>query len=87
MKKALVTCHVGRHYKKFGHYDIEALKELGYKVDFAANFDLPIDKVEENAGINLHQIDFSRNPFSPKNIKAYKQLKKLIDANCYDIIH
>lgn len=87
MKKALVTCHVGRHYKKFGHYDIEALKELGYKVDFAANFDLPIDKVEENAGIKLHQIDFSRNPFSPKNIKAYKQLKKLIDANCYDIIH
>lgn len=87
MKKALVTCHVGRHYKKFGHYDIEALKELGYKVDFAANFDLPIDKVEENAGIKLHQIDFSRNPFSLKNIKAYKQLKKLIDTNCYDIIH
>lgn len=86
MKKALVVCHMGRHYRKFGHYDIKPLQELGYEVHFAANFTLDIDKVEDDS-IVLHQVDFQRSPFSIKNIKAYKQIKKIIDENDFDIIH
>lgn len=86
MKKVLVTCHMGRHYKKFGHYDIQTLLELGCEVHFAANFKLDIDKVADNK-IFLHQIDFSRNPFSLYNFKAYFQLKKIINGNEFDLIH
>lgn len=87
MKKALVTCHVGRHYKKFGHYDIKTLVEMGYEVHFASNFELEIDKIKNCNDIKLHQIDFSRNPFSLRNIKAYKQLKKIINTENFDLIH
>ena len=86
MKKALVVCHMGRHYKKFGHYDIKPLQELGYEVHFAANFSLDIDKVEDDT-IKLHQVDFQRNPFSKENIKAYKQIKKILHQEKFDLIH
>ena len=86
MKKALVVCHMGRHYRKFGHYDIKLLQKLDYEVHFAANFDLDIDKVEDNT-IVKYQINFNRFPFSFKNYTAYKQLKKVILDNDYDIIH
>ena len=32
-------------------------------------------------------LDFARSPFSKSNIKAYKQLKQIIETNHYDIIH
>ena len=86
MKKALVVCHMGRHYRKFGHYDINPLQELGYEVHFAANFTLDIDKVSDDS-LKLHQVDFQRSPFSLKNINAYKQIKKIIKEGNYDIIH
>lgn len=86
MKKVLVTCHMGRHYRKFGHYDIITLLKLGCEVHFAANFNQELDKVIDDR-IYLHQVDFSRNPFSLKNIKAFKQVKKIINDNKYDLIH
>ena len=86
MKKALVVCHVGRHFRKFGHYDIKTLQELGYEVHFASNFNLDIDKVDDKSLI-LHQIDFQRNPFSLKNISAYNQMKKLLKENSFDLVH
>ncbi len=86
MKKVLVVCHMGRHYRKFGHYDIKPLQELGYEVHFAANFTMDIDKVDDDS-IILHQIDFQRSPFSLKNIQAYYQIKKLIESNDFDLIH
>jgi len=86
MKKALVVCHMGRHYRKFGQYDIKTLLNMGYEVEFAANFNLEIDKVNDKS-IKIHQVDFQRSPFSLKNIKAYRQLKKIINSNQYDLIH
>ena len=44
----------------------------GLELDFAEQaFDVP----------------FQRSPFSPKNLKAYRQLRKIIDEGGYDVIH
>ncbi|MCX4167986.1 glycosyltransferase [Enterococcus casseliflavus] len=86
MKKALITVHLGRHFKKFGHYDYQVLLDLGYEVHIASNFKDDLDHFFDDRVIK-HQVDFQRNPFSFKNIVAYKQLKLLLNSNSYDLIH
>lgn len=86
LKKVLITVHLGRHFRKFGHYDFEVLLNLGYEVHVASNFSDELDFFEDSRVIK-HQIDFDRNPFGKSNIRAYKQLKKLLSSNSFDIIH
>lgn len=85
MKKALVTCHLGRHFTKFGHYDMEVLLNMGYEVHIAANFKGKLDSYE-NHRVITHQVDFDRKPFKLSNIKAYSQIKKIINNYKFDII-
>lgn len=86
MAKVLVTAHLGRHFKIFGHYDYKVLLSLGHEVHIAANFHDEIDQFEDHNVIK-HQVDFSRNPFSFGNLKAMNQLEKIINKNQYEIIH
>lgn len=85
MKKALVTVHLGRHFRIFGQYDYQVLKELGYEVHVASNFSGELDHFEDSDAIK-HQVSFDRNPFSLSNIKAYFELKKIITNNKFDLI-
>lgn len=67
---------------------IKMLTEEGFKVDIACNYtDLPLDSLYSELGCAFHQIDFSRSPLSTSNIKAYKQLKSVIENGNYDIVH
>lgn len=67
---------------------IEMLVNKGNSVDIACNCNgLEVDSVFEKLGCSIHQIDFSRSPLSKENIKAYSQLKKLIEKGGYDIVH
>lgn len=67
---------------------IEMLVHEGNKVDIACNYsDLALDDFYKNLGCKYHQIDFSRSPLSLDNVKAYSQLKKLIEKGKYDIVH
>ncbi|WP_419961130.1 glycosyltransferase family 4 protein [Psychrobacillus sp. BM2] len=86
MAKVLVTAHLGRHFRIFGHYDYKVLLELGHEVHIAANFNDPIDQFEDDRVIK-HQIDFARNPYSKGNIRAYKQLVKLFEKIHFELIH
>lgn len=86
MAKILVTSHLGRHFRIFGHYDYKVLLEMGHEVHIAANFKDDIDNFDDQ-NVTKHQIDFIRNPFSIENIKAMRQLEKLLHDNYYDIIH
>lgn len=67
---------------------IRMLKEQGHEVHVAAKYNLDV-----KPGLSLENVDkvfnipFSRSPFSSDNIKAYKQLKKIIIENGYDVIH
>lgn len=80
---------MGRHLKIFSHSDLRIYKELGNEVHFASNFELEIDKPTDKDKLDfiLHDIPFSRSPYSFKNLKAYKKLKKLMYQEKYDLIH
>ncbi len=64
----------------------QVLLEKGFSVGIAANFS-KIDSSLKNNSIAYHHIDFVRNPFCFQNIKAYKQLLKLLKEEKYDVIH
>lgn len=88
MKKILITATVQSHICQFHLPLIKKLKEKGYCVDVAAknNLDLKPGLSLEGADI-VYDVPFSRSPMSTDNLKAYKELKKIIDKNNYDVIY
>ena len=89
MRKILLTATVQSHICQFHRPLAEMLREQGdVEVHVAAR-----DNLAEKNGLKLDFADkvfdmpFSRSPKSADNIKAYKQLKELINEEKYDIIH
>lgn len=88
MKKVLLVATVQSHIAQFHKPLIRWLESEGYQVDIAAKNNLALKP-------NLHletrgekfDIPFERSPFSPKNLKAYIMLKRLIDHGDYGIVH
>lgn len=87
MKKALLVATVQSHICQFHRPLIELLKENNYEVHVAAR-----DNLKEKNGLKLQYVDqvydipFSRQPLNKNNIESYRQLKKIINDNKYDII-
>ncbi|MGJ9459055.1 glycosyltransferase family 4 protein [Oceanobacillus sp. CF4.6] len=81
-KKILYCATVDYHFKAFHLPYMKWFKEQGWEVDVAAagTIDLPYTDSKYN-------IAMERSPFHRSNIKAYKQLKGVIDQNNYSIIH
>ena len=46
-----------------------------------------IRQVQADMGLVFHQVDFIRQPYDPRNIKAYRQIADIIDREQIDIIH
>lgn len=90
MKRALVVATVFK-FLNFEKSDIEILQSMGYEVHTATNMHeadwLQDDGSFDGVDIKRHQLDFGRSPFSMGNIKAFRQLKSLIDKGNFDIIH
>lgn len=90
-RKALVVCTVAC-FLTFELNDIRILRNLGYKVYVATNFNTyeeQHEKVKE-AGVPLecqYQVDFTRSPFTPQIMKAYRQLKEIVFTGQFDLIH
>lgn len=82
MKKILFTANTDRHILLCHIPYLKWLKENGYTIHLATNTDKEIPYVDKK--INL---EFTRNPFSIKNIKAIFKLKKIIKTEKYDVIH
>lgn len=86
--KVLLTASVLSHICQFHKPLIALLKEAGHSVHIGAR-----DNLAEKNGLSLPEVDavyninFHRSPFSPKNIPAYKELKRIIDREQFDIIH
>ena len=85
MPKILYTATVLSHLQLFHQPFMKLMKEHGYQVD-AASDTTPFTN-KELACDNSYDVCFPRNPFSLKTFKAYKQIKKIIQENNYDIIH
>lgn len=67
---------------------VEMLVHEGHRVEIACNYEeLPLDEKFGELGCTAYQIDFMRSPLSRHNVKAYRQLKSIIEQGQYDIIH
>lgn len=86
--KILYVTTISLTMNSFFKPHIEMLVSEGHQVDIACNdADLPLDALYGRLGCRSHRIDFSRSPLSPDNIRAYGQLKKVIEKGNYDIVH
>lgn len=87
-KKILLTATVQSHICQFHRPLVEVLHEYGYEVHVAAR-----NNLAEKNGLKLdfvervYDLPFSRSPKSPDNIKAYKELKTIIEQEQFEIIH
>lgn len=86
MKKMLFISNITRKITNFTIPSIEACKSMNYEFHLASNCSGFIDD-ESKYNVMLHHININRNPFSIKNIKAYKELINLIRQEKFDVIH
>lgn len=82
MKKVLFTATVDSHILAFHTPYLKYFKDNGYEVHVATNGDEEIPYCDKKI-----KISFERSPFKINNLKAIKQLKKVINKEKYDIIH
>ena len=82
MKKVLFTATVDSHILHFHIPFLKLFKDNGYEVHVATNGSEKIPYCDVK-----HVISFERSPFKLNNIKAIKELKKIINTEKYDIIH
>jgi glycosyltransferase involved in cell wall biosynthesis len=98
MNKVLIVTSVASMVDQFLLPSMLLLQDMGYKVDVACNFEkgntCNAERVEElkkkldDCGISFYQIDFARNVFQlAQNKLAYGQLRSVITANDYKLIH
>lgn len=98
MKKVLLVASVISFIEWFNKENVDFLNnELDCEVHIACNFDYMDDTDEgrtreyiarlESKGVVLHNIAFARSPLKTENLNAYKQLKRIINSNSYDLIH
>lgn len=88
MKTLYVATVVKTHIKEFHIPYLKMLKSMEWDTSVAAKNDF---ENTEDCDIpycdNYFDIHFERNPFHPRNIKAYKELKGIIQSHSFDIIH
>lgn len=83
MKRKILFCAtVDYHFKAFHLPYLKWFKEQGWEVHVAANGDLPLPYVDHKYNLSI-----SRSPISASNLQAYKELKRLMDTNQYEMIH
>ena len=89
MKKVLfVATVVKTHIMEFHIPYLKMFKEMGWETAVAArnDYENPADCIIPYCD-SYYNVPFERNPLKPGNLKAYKELKHIIDEGEYDIIH
>lgn len=81
-KKVLFTATVDSHIELFHLPFLKYFQENGYETHVATNGKKNIPYTDKK-----HTISFERSPLKPQNLKAFKQLKAIIDNEKFDIIH
>lgn len=81
-KKVLFSATVDSHILHFHVPYLKLFKEKGYEVHVATNGNEKIPYCDKK-----HIISFERSPYKLNNLKAIKQLKKIIDEENFEIIH
>lgn len=97
-KKVLIVASVVSFIEWFNKENVDFLnRDLECDVHIACNFDYMEDTDEFRTirymdrlcaeGITLHNISFTRSPLSASNLKAYLELKKIINSESFNLIH
>lgn len=98
MKKALMMASVASMIDLFNMDNIKILKDLGYDVEVACNFEYGsitsqdrVDEFKEELIIDnfkVHHLPVPRSIFAIRDIvKSYKMMNKLCDENNYEVVH
>lgn len=82
MKKVLFVATITKHITTFHLPYLKMFKEHGYEVHVATDDDAQIPYCDVH-----HKISIRRNPFKIDNLKAIKQLKRIINEEKFDIVH
>lgn len=80
MKKVLFVSHVA-NFAKFNKPFMKWFKAHGYEVHYVSMGEERIECDKE------FKISFSRSPFRLCNIKAYRDLRKIMSEERYDLVH
>jgi len=81
-RKVLFCATVADHFKSFHLPFMRWFQEQGWEVHIAAHGDIELPYVNKK-----YNIPIQRSPLNIKNIKAFNELKSVIDNNNYKIIH
>lgn len=82
INKVLFCATVDYHFESFHLPHMKWFQEKDWEVHVAANGDINLPFVKKK-----YNIPIQRSPFNVKNIKAFQQLKEIIDENNYRIVH
>lgn len=89
MKKLLITC-TDLMMIQFLVPHVRYLSENGYRVEIAcSNVGQRMDDVAQRLSdlpVRIHAVSLTRSPFSPTNLRGYREMKRLLSENTYDII-
>lgn len=81
-KKILFCATVDYHFKAFHLPYMKWFKEQGWEVHVAAAGKMELPYTDQK-----YMIPFQRSPYNRSNMKAYKDLKNIMERNNYEIIH
>lgn len=81
-KKVLFVATVDSHIELFHLPYLKMFKDKGYEVHVATNTDKKIEYCDKK-----HKISIERNPFNLRNLKAIRELKKIVKTEKFDIVH
>lgn len=85
--KILYVATVSNTINAFMIPHIKMLISQGHKVDIACNIKSEIDVGLLEKGCKIFNLNFQRLPFKRDNFEAYKELKKIIANEGYDLVH
>lgn len=90
-KKALLVTRVSGFVPQFEMNDVKILQKMGYEVHYASDFKIIVYGMDnerlQGTGIVCHDIGFCRSPFSRKVVSSYRELKKIMLEEQFDLIH
>lgn len=91
-KKVLYVTTIAGFLPQFEINDVRIMQQMGYEVHYATNLNNQVyafdEKALTNIGIVLHHIDIRKKPIQiVKNIRAIKQIKKIIDEENITVVH
>lgn len=85
--KVLFIATVYTHLAAFHIPFMRLLQDKGYEVHAAASPAEGRKEEVEVAGVKCWDIPFARSPYSPHNLRAFRELKRLLEAHHFAVVH